>query len=299
MVQEQDGDIRISALMVDMNGVILQHHGPTDMLKHFRCKSTYTCVDDVVLPNLKEGNAKSMSNALRSTALHYKDISLRQVLQYVELHIEKTKSRFVSSHGLVNGFDKFVNALYEAEIPLGIISTSPTALLYAFQEVINRRLGEGRIHSVIGNYLEFGDGGESGHNAETEVNLREKIKEYFSNPQAYEEEYYDFTRTTGKIEPNEDKLPLILNWGKELDIFPERLGYVGDSISDELPIREIAKLGGLGIAFNHYKELEQELEQELKLPENQDLKHRVKILDLRSPSSNLMRILPEIGIPGY
>ncbi|MEK6869650.1 MAG: hypothetical protein AABX74_05440 [Nanoarchaeota archaeon] len=62
-------------------------------------------------------------------------------------------------------------------------------------------------------------------------------------------------------------------------------------MGDSGGILGVAKLGGLGIAFNYNQELENFLKEKI---ENEDIKGKIVFIDKKSKNSDLINIIPYI-----
>jgi phosphoserine phosphatase len=73
-------------------------------------------------------------------------------------------------------------------------------------------------------------------------------------------------RATGEIElligDEADKPALIMEVAQRLGVKPQEIAHVGDTMGDSQGILQIARAGGLGIAFNYNEELEAFLKRE-------------------------------------
>ena len=93
-----------------------------------------------------------MEEAFSATAPLTKGLTLRQAIEYTIKHMK-----------YIDGFNEFIETLYNNEIPLVINSTGYSVTIYA----IRKKLGKNKIHGFIGNFLKFGQ------DADPKATLRE------------------------------------------------------------------------------------------------------------------------------
>ena len=127
------------------------------------------------------------------------------------------------------------------------------------------------------------------------TNQKKKVEIYFANPEASKDKSYDQIKATGEIELgiiNEDaKTKLIIEYAKKyfLELKPNQIIHIGDAMGDSKGIYGIAQKGGLGIAFNYNKTLEEFLKEKIKKEEL-----NIKMIDAKGKKSNLKHVLPHI-----
>ena len=159
---------------------------------------------------------------------------------------------------------------------------------------MQEKFGAEKINGFIGNYMQFGHYGNAGKKI-SEKELREKVGDFFSEKNNSKSKEYDELRAIGKIKlglKNEEaKTSLILKYAKKhfKSISISEIAHIGDTMGDSMGIFGIAKLGGLGIAFNYNKELEAFLKKKIK---NESIKGKIVFIDKKSEEADLRHIIP-------
>jgi predicted HAD superfamily phosphohydrolase len=190
----------------------------------------------------------------------------------------------------LNGFHEFVNALVEHKIPLVINSTGYSVTIYS----IRAQIGADKIHGHIGNFLRFGINADFNQTL-SEDELKRKVRDYFANPESSNDTIYDEIQATGVIDlgiANEEaKAKLIQEYAKKYfkDVQPNAIAHMGDTMGDSSGIVGIAKVGGIGIAFNYNDALKEFLENAIR---SKSTTGKIYFIDRKSESSNLARVLP-------
>ncbi len=89
----------------------------------------------------------------------------------------------------------------------------------------------------------------------------------------------------------EAKTSLILKYAKKHfnNIPISEIAHIGDTMGDSMGIFGIAKLGGLGIAFNYNEELEAFLKNKIK---NEAIKGNIIFIDKKTEEADLRHIIP-------
>lgn len=259
---------KIKLVSSDLNGTLVHQHTMSDMIRLYLSQEAFEKADEVF--KRQTAGKASMEAAFGIAGPLTRGLTLRQAIEYTRDHMH-----------YVNGFHEFVYALAENDVPLVINSTGYSVTIHA----IRAQLGFDRIEGQIGNYLRFG------WNGDVKETLREdelcvKVREYFVDGG---DETYDKIQATGEIElgilNEEAKAELIIEYAKKhLDIWPEEIAHMGDTMGDRGGIKEISEAGGIGIAFNYNKALE-------------DYLNRVKVgtvffVDEKSETSDLRNVIP-------
>ena len=227
---------RIKLFSSDLNGTLVRQHTMSDMIRIYKGKEKFEKAHSVFKKQVN-GEA-SMENAFQVAGPLTKGLTLRQAIDYTRDHMS-----------YMEGFDSFIEALYINQIPLVINSTGYSVTIYAIRE----QFGRYKIHGQIGNKLRFGLNGNSAKTL-SEKELEQKVMEYFSG--TADNPIYDKIKATGEIElgiSNEKaKVTLIREYCKKHfpKIKPNQIAHMGDTIGDSWGIAKVAKLGGMGIAFN-------------------------------------------------
>ncbi len=261
---------KINLVSSDLNGTLVHQHTMSDMIRIYLGQGRFEMADEV-FKKQSEGTA-TMEDAFSTAGPLTKGLTLRQAIEYTKEHMR-----------YMGGFNEFLAYLNNNEIPLVINSTGYSVTIYAIRE----RVGRGKIHGQIGNFLKFGMDGNA-DNALSESELEQKVIDFFSVPYAANDESYDRIKATGEIElgiiDEGAKARLIIEYAKRHfpEINPRNIVHMGDTMGDSKGIQEIASLGGFGIAFNYNRALMQFLEGV----------NNVYFIDEKSENSDLRRVIP-------
>ena len=251
----------------------------SDMIRIYKSEEDFKKADNIF--KKQTAGTATMEEAFKAAGPLSKGITLRQAIMYTQNHMRYLK-----------GFGEFLEFLKNTRIPLVINSTGYTVTFYCMQE----KFGTEKMHGFIGNYMQFGYYG----NAEkkiTEKELREKVKDFFSEKNNSESKEYDEIKATDKIKlglKNEEaKASLILKYAKKhfKNISASEIAHIGDTMGDSGGILGIAKLGGLGIAFNYNDELENFLKNKIK---NEKILGKIIFVNKKSEEADLQHIIPYI-----
>ena len=226
---------KIKLFSSDLNGTLVKQHTMSDMIKIYLDEKKYQQAKKFF--ELQTAGKATMEETFSHVAPLSKGLTLRQSIEYTRDHLLYSI-----------GFSHFIDELRSREIPLVINSTGYSVTIYS----IRAQIEEGTIHGHIGNNLKF----ESDNGAIlTEDELEKLVFNYFL-PSNYLDNVYDKIKSIDKIElgiNNESaKTKLILDYAEKHfhSIKPNEIAHMGDTMGDSIGIYEIAKLGGLGIAFN-------------------------------------------------
>ncbi len=268
----------ISLVSSDLNGTLVHQHTMSDMIRQYIGEEKFREAD-AVFKKQTSGMA-SMEEAFSNAGPLTKGLTLRQAIDYTKTRME-----------YVTGFFDFVNALGMRSIPFVINSTGYSVTFYSIRE----QIGFYRINGFIGNYLKFGWDGDVQATL-NEVELEKIVRDYFNNSEATRSGIYDSLQATGIIElgivDETAKALLVVEYAQKY--FPEissaQIAHIGDTMGDSGGILGIAEKGGIGIAFNYNKPLQDFLEE--KVLANPDLRERIYYIDAKGPSSDLRHLLP-------
>lgn len=266
----------IKLISSDLNGTLVHQHTMSDMIRIYKSEENFKKADDI-FKKQTDGTA-TMENAFKVACPLNKGITLRQVILYTQNRMKYLK-----------GFKDFLEFLYNKKIPLVINSTGYSVTFYCVQ----KRFGAEKIHGFIGNCMQFGYYENAGKKI-SEKELRKKVEQFFSENNSESKEY-DKIKATGKIKlglKNEEaKTSLILKYAKKhfKNISISEIAHIGDSMGDSMGIFGIAKLGGLGIAFNYNEALGAFLKKKIK---NEAIKGRIIFIDKKTEEADLRHIIP-------
>ena len=263
----------------DLNGTLVHQHTMSDMIRIFKSKEDFEKAD-IIFKKQTRGTA-TMEEAFDVAGPLSKGITLRQAIEYTQ-----------NDMNYLNGFEEFLDFLADKKINFVINSTGYTVTFYCIQE----KFGADKIHGFIGNRLIFGLNGEENKKI-SEKELKEKIQNYFSDSDNTKNKEYDKIKAVGKvgIEIINDaaKTDLIQKYISQhfKNISSGEIVHIGDTMDDSGGIFGIAKLGGLGIAFNYNKELENFLKKKI---ETENIRGKILFIDKKNENSDLRHIIPHI-----
>ena len=182
-------------------------------------------------------------------------------------------------------FELFISTLYEKGIYFVINSTGYSITT----EVIKALYGPEKIYAVICNQLIFG-WGEDNHKVIAEAELSQLVKNYFRGGE--KEKCYDEILSTGAVKlgirDEEEKANLLFAIAETLKIPRHAIAHIGDTMGDSAGIGEVARNGGLGIAFNYNQALKNYLEEILK---NEEIPGTIILVEPKKETSSLKRLL--------
>lgn len=263
----------------DLNGTLVHQHTMGDMIRMYKSKEDYEKAD-IIFKKQASGTA-TMEEAFDIAGPLSKEITLRQAIEYTQKHMTYIK-----------GFKELLNFFADKKILFIINSTGYSVTFYCMQE----KFGSDKIHCFIGNHLLFGRNRVS-EKVLSEKELKEKVRNFLSNVNSSKNKEYDEIKAIGKVElgivNEEAKADLITQYinknFKKISI--NDVAHIGDTMGDSGGILGIAKLGGLGIAFNYNQELEIFLKNKLK---TEKIRGKIIFIDKKSENSDLRNIIPHI-----
>lgn len=267
----------IKLLSSDLNGTLVHQHTMSDMVRLYIGKESFRKADSVFK---KQANGiATMEEAFATVGPLTRGLTLRQAIDYTRTHMK-----------YIDGFNEFIDALHNAGIPLVINSTGYSIIIYSIRE----QVGKDKIQGQICNFLKFGENGNP-NSTLREDELKILVAKYFANPEFSKDIIYDRIQATGVVElgiqDEAAKAKLVLDYAKKYfpEVKPNQIAHIGDTIGDSEGIFNIAKQGGLGIAFNYNEALERFLLGKLK---TETIKGSIVFVEVKSASSNLMRVVP-------
>jgi len=264
----------IRLVSCDLNGTLVHQHTMMDMIRtgfpHH--PDRYEKARDVF--TRQTAGLLSMEKTFRIAGPLTQGLSLRKAIEYAlnEMHF-------------LEGFEIFLSAIEEKDVYFVINSTGYTLTT----EVIKILRGAEKFYDVICNRLVFGWQGNSGREIEEDA-LSEFVRHYFSDKK--ENKVYDEILATGEVElrirDEKEKARLIFGIAGKADIPRAAIAHIGDTMGDSRCICEVAKNGGLGIAFNYNKALKDHLEIVL---ENNEISGQIILSQEKSKTSDLRSLL--------
>lgn len=268
---------RISLVSSDLNGTLVHQHTMSDMIRLYIGQKQYEEAD-AIFKKQTSGEA-TIEEAFGIAGPLTKGLTLRQAIEYTQ-----------SSMSYVNGFDKLVKFLNNREVPLVINSTGYSVTIYS----IAGQLGNNEIHGQIGNILHFVD---ANGKVLSEQELGFMVKDFIDNPKSKDKSYYDSFKANGKItlgiKDESAKSELIMEYVQNhfSGISPNQILHIGDTMGDSSAILDIARQGGIGVAFNYNPALGKYLREET---EKHDIAGEIYYIDPKSENSDLSKLLEVI-----
>lgn len=270
---------RIKLVSSDLNGTLVHQRTMSDMIRLYLGEEAFRQTDSVF--KRQTSGTASMEEAFAIAGPLTRGLTLRQAIEYTRTHMK-----------YVDGFNEFINNLHNAGILLVINSTGYSVTIYAIREQIDKA----KIHGQIGNSLKFGVNSDP-NSTLREDELEELVAQYFANPESQRSDAYNRIKATGIIElgiQNEAaKARLILDYARKdfPALKPDQIAHIGDTMGDSGGIYDIAKAGGLGIAFNYNEALERFLREKLA---SEAIPGRIVFVDRKNESVNLMKVLSHL-----
>jgi len=267
---------RIKLFSSDLNGTLVHQHTMSDMIRLYVGREQFTKAHSVFKRQTR-GTA-TIEEAFHIVGSLTRGITLRNAIEYTKYHLE-----------YIDGFHEFIDYLHSEKIPLVINSTGYSVTIYAIRE----KVGCDKIHGYIGNFLRFGLDADPRMTLH-EYELEKMVRSYFIDPSAAYDQSYDRIKATGVIDMgigNENaKVAMLLKYADEYfsGIDPMWIAHIGDTMGDSAAIIEIAKMGGIGIAFNYNKALEQFL---LSRMSCETIKGKILMVGKKNSKVNLVSVL--------
>lgn len=270
----------IKLVSSDLNGTLVHQHTMSDMIRLYLGEDKFQQAN-VIFKRQTSGTA-SMEEAFETAGPLTKGLTLRQAIDYAQQEMK-----------YLTGFEEFLDTLRQKSIPFVINSTGYSVTIHTMRA----QWGADKIHDFIGNFLEFGMGGDQ-QAALREDELEKKVQAYVKDnvKERSQRNEYDQIAATGKIAlgiTNEEaKAALLFDYARKNfpSIQPEEMLHMGDTMGDSGGILGVAKLGGKGIAFNYNQPLRDFIEK--KTANDQTLRDRIYFVEPKSESSDVRRIIP-------
>ncbi len=263
----------IQLVSSDLNGTLVHPHTMMDMIRigfpdepqrYERAKEAFT--------QQTSGNL-SMQAAFDIAGPLTKGLPLRTAIEYA-----LTEMRFV------DGFKDFIEKLHQNNILFVINSTGYSVT----NEVIQAVYGRLYFHAVICNRLVFGYD-QSRMVSENEIS--ELVRKYVGGEK--HSAVYDKITAIGKVElgicDENDKAQLLFDITDPLGIPRASVAHIGDTMGDSGGIYEVARHGGIGIAFNYNEALKTYLNEKL---HKESIAGKIYIISPKSEHSDLRSIFP-------
>ncbi len=263
---------KIQLVSSDLNGTLVHQHTMSDMIR-------------LGFPNEPERFETAKDAFTRQTAGL---LSMEETFEIAGpltqgLRLRTAIEYTLSEMRFLGDFKDFIRTLRQENIRFVINSTGYSITT----EVIKAVYGAEYIDEVICNRLIFGHHGK----IFTETELSELIIKYVrgdrNNP------IYDEIAAVGIVElgikDESEKARLLFEIADRLNIPKTALVHIGDTIGDSRGISEVARHGGIGIAFNYNEALKNYLE---KLLKTESIPGKIFLVSPKSESSDIRTLLP-------
>jgi len=229
--------------------------------------------------NKQTSGLLSMKEAFAIAGPLTRGLTLRNAIRYAV-----TEMKFLED------FELFILTLYERGVYFVINSTGYSITT----EVIKALYGPEKIYAVICNQLIFGWGGDN-HKVIEKTELSQLVKNYFRGGE--KEKRYDEILSTGAvklgIQDEGEKANLLFAIAEKAKIPRQAIVHIGDTMGDSAGISEVARNGGLGIAFNYNQALKNYLDEILK---NEEIPGTIILAEPKKETSTL-KLLLDIILP--
>ncbi|WAC08581.1 MAG: haloacid dehalogenase-like hydrolase [Thermodesulfobacteriota bacterium] len=266
----------IALVSCDLNGTLVHQHTMMDMIRVYFPDQPERFKKAKEAFNKQTSGLLSMKEAFAIAGPLTRGLSLRNAIRYA-----------VKEMNFLEGFELFISTLYEKGIYFIINSTGYSITT----EVIKAIYGPEKIYAVICNRLIFGWGGRN-HKVIDEAELSQRVKKYFRGSE--KEKSYDEILATGQvklgIQDEREKVNLLFTIADTLKIPRQAIAHIGDTMGDSVGISDVARNGGLGIAFNYNQALKNYLEKILK---NENFLGTILLIEPKKETSSL-KLLSDI-----
>lgn len=232
----------------DLNGTLVHQHTMMDMIRvgFPEEPERFERAKDAFMK--QTSGALSMAGAFFIAGPITKGLRLRTAIEYALLEM-----RFL------NGFFDFIRTLREKDIRFVINSTGYSITT----EVIKAVYGPEYFHDVICNRLIFGR--DSSHLLD-EKEISELVAKFVGGEK--HNRVYDEITAVGTVElgiqDESEKARLLFEIADGMRIPRSSIVHIGDTMGDSRGICEVARHGGIGIAFNYNDALKTYLEEILR-----------------------------------
>jgi phosphoserine phosphatase len=262
---------KIQLISSDLNGTLVHQHTMMDMIRvgFPHEPQRFEAAKDAFL---KQTDGRlSMEKAFQIAGPLTKGLPLRAAIEYA-----LSKMRFLT------GFEVFIRTLHQQNIFFVINSTGYGITM----EVIKAVYGPQYFYDVICNRLVFENHGKTVEEAE----LSGWVKNYVQGDRR--NSIYDDILAAGTVEfgiRNEnEKARLLFEMADRLNIPRTAVVHIGDTMGDSGGICEVARNGGMGIAFNYNEALRTYIEEVLR---NERISGKLLMISPKSESSDIRDIL--------
>ena len=264
----------IQLISSDLNGTLVHEHTMMDMLRVCFPNEPHRFEETQDVFSRQTAGKMTMAEAFALAGPLTKGLSLRKAIDYAQAGLH-----------FFPGFETLLTTLHKQQKHFVINSTGYTVTT----EVIKLRFGAAHFFRVICNQLVFGWEGERQRSL-TNGELLRFIKEYMAG--IANDSRYDEILATGDvllgIRDEAKKASELFRIAELLNLPRSAIAHVGDTMGDSAAIAEVAKNGGLGIAFNYNDPLRDHLERALK---TENIPGRIEFVDPKGSDADLKHVL--------
>ena len=265
---------KIQLISSDLNGTLVRQHTMMDMIRvgFPHEPERFERAQDVF--SRQTAGKMTIAEAFAQAGPLTKGLSLRKAIDYAQAEL-----RFFA------GFEGLLKTLHHQRKHFVINSTGYTVTT----EVIKLRFGPEKFFRVICNQLIFGWEGDPQRRL-TNGELLRSIKEYMAGMANYSR--CDEIISTGEvllgIRDEAKKASELFRLAELLNLPRTAIAHVGDTMGDSAAIVEVARNGGLGIAFNYNEPLRDYLESVLK---TENIPGRIEFVDPKGSDADLKHVV--------
>jgi phosphoserine phosphatase len=268
----------IQLISSDLNGTLVHQHTMMDMIRVSfpREPERYEKAQDAFAR--QTAGTLSMQEAFARAGPLTKGLSLRKAIEYAQFEI-----RFLP------GFKELISAFLMRRQYFVINSTGYTVTT----EAIKLRFGPENFFRVICNQLVFGWDGDPSRSL-TNGELMRLIKDYEATGK--DDVRYDQLLATGEvllgIKDEAHKASELFRIADLLSLPRSSIAHIGDTMGDSAGIADVARNGGLGIAFNYNEPLREYLES---VQRTGDIPGRIELIGPKGSNPDLRSLLEVLG----
>lgn len=267
---------KIQLISSDLNGTLIHQHTMSDMIRIAFPDQPERFEKAKHAFNQQTAGLLSMEQAFAIAGPLTKGLSLRTVIEYT-----------VNDIRFLGNFKEFIETLYRHHIYFVINSTGYSVTTKVIEAVYGTKF----IHDVICNRLIFEYQGKK----LSEQELFDFIVRYFQGDR--NQPIYDNIQASGDVElgilDEGEKARLLFEISDRLGIPRSNLVHIGDTIGDSLGIVEVARHGGIGIAFNYNQPLKNYLDNILN---TESIPGQILFISPKSDSSNIRSVLEKLEL---
>ena len=239
---ERDQTFARQMVVLELDGAAVHDHTPSELIRTGFPLQPERYEQALDLYQREScGNVKPEEALLQYAALA-RGLTLRRAIEYATF-----KMRFI------NGFDTFIEMLYQKNIPLLLVSSSFSIIT----EAVRQLYGPDRFQAILANSLVFGLEKES-ETVISEKKLTTLVQRYFHRDRDHQA--YDKIAATGECNAinthSLQKASFIAEMAAGLNIPFKAVNYVCSNPKDGETLLAVARSGGKVIAFNFEESLE-------------------------------------------